>query len=206
MNIDNHDNCEYEMYEWIEKHLKISESLYCLNIQGRHILNEIKTKKNIKQGRRGLLLDDKYDIIYQSIYETVNVMRFKSRLFLCLQYYLDEALFHRLTTDIEQFYIGDNSHDLTAAYFNQEEWIPNPYIQKFSLFDDKELNIEEALLIKCYLNTYEKLLKDIELLILSNIKEKVRWKKKIKRVINKIRKKHDKANKLLLDTIVIDAF
>lgn len=191
---------EYESYSWIQRHMNISESLFSIDQQGKHLLSEIREKKNTKTSKRGVHLSHNFNTIYESINETINVRRFKSRLYLTLQYYLDEALFIGVNEMDEKFYIEDDAYDLTKLYFDQQSWIPHNVLQKFSFINDLNLNIEEALLIKCFFMNYNQLLEQLNSLV-SDIIVDAKCKKKIKYVIKKIRQKHSHAV-LIIDEII----
>ena len=150
----------YESYSWIQKHINISENLYNIDKLGKHLLDQIAAKKNMKAtNRKGLLLSKEYETIYNSIHETINVYRFRSRLYLTLQYYMDEAMFNMIDESESYFYIGDDSFELTKVYFGQDTWI-NSDIQRFELAVGSSLQCEEALLIRCFFTDYEKILRD----------------------------------------------
>lgn len=181
---------EYESYNIIQKHMKISESLYKIDLYGKHILSEIRHKKNLKSSKRSFSFDEDYNIIYENINDTINVWRFKSRLYLTLQYYLDEALFFCIDEDEDHFFIEDDRYELTKLYFGQEQWVRDPMIQTFSFLDEKNVNIDEAMILYSYIIDYKNILLSIESL-LDSIKNDIRFKKKIMNVIFKIKKKHD---------------
>ena len=194
---------EYESYCLIQKHMNISEDLYNIDKIGKHVLTEIQEKKNTKQnGRRGYKFSEEYEIIYNSIYDTINVCRFKSRLYLSLLYYLDEVLFNNIPDDHDAFYIEDDRYDLTKLYFDQEYWVRHIGIQTFSLphVDSSSFTMDEALLINCFFSKYESLLKDI-LAILVDIPDEASYKKKIVNVIGRIRSKHNTALQIIMDTV-----
>lgn len=195
---------EYISYGKIEQHMQISESLYEMDLLGKHFIEEIKANKNTKIGRRGLILRKEYDTILTSINETINLRRFKSRLFLTLQYYLDEAMFDVVPESIECFFIEDDKYDLTKLYFDQEQWIRHNGIQRFSLTKNVDLVIDEALLINCFFMKYETLLKDIERLVM-DVSEDKRYKRKILQVITKIRAKHNPSISIIEATINEDS-
>jgi len=182
---------EYETYSNIQTHIQISENLYDIDLRGKYILSEIGTKKNTKVGRRGLLLLKEYETIYNSINDTINLCRFKSRLYLTLQYYLDEALFNNISEDQEYFYIEDDSYNLTKLYFDQQQWVRHNGIQKFSLVDDdKSLNVDEALLLlNSFFKKYEALLENVSALV-RDVSDDKRYKRKIMQVIARIKSKH----------------
>lgn len=194
---------EYLSYGKIQEHMKVSELLYEIDKLGKHLLEEICKCKNTKVGRRGILLNKDYDIIYNSINETINVQRFKSRLFLTLQYYLDEALFDITPEIVDSFYIEDDSYDLTKLYFDQEQWMRNVSIQKFQLTPAQDLIAEDSLLINCFFVKYESLIQSIEIL-LGDIDEDKRYKRKITQVLSRIRNKHAPATAVILEAIKTD--
>lgn len=191
---------EYESYTWIQQHMGISEALFSIDQQGQHLLHEIREKKNLKTTKRGVLLSNDFGAIYESINDTINVRRFKSRLYLSLQYYLDEALFIGVKEMDEKFYIEDDEYDLTKLYFDQANWIRHNGLQKFSFLPDSNLNIEEALLIKCFFMNYNDLLGDIEKLI-GSIEGDIKCKRKMKSIIKRIRQKHAQAV-VILDQVI----
>jgi len=194
----------YESYSWIQKHINISEELYNIDKLGKHFLEQIATKKNMKAtNRKGLLLSKEYDTIYNSIHETINVYRFRSRLYLTLQYYMDEAMFNMIDESESYFYIGDESYELTKLYFGQDIWISGGDIQRFELSTNSSLQCEEALLIRCFFADYEKLLERIEVL-LADIEDERNYKTQILRVIGKIRGKHSMSLTILEDMIKKD--
>lgn len=191
---------EYVSYGLIQKHMCISESLYDIDLCGKHILSELRAKKNTKSGsRRGVLFNKDTEIVYNCINDTINVGRFKSRLYLTLIYYLDEALFNNISDEDEYFYIEDDKYELTKLYFDQFLWVKLD-IQKFALMDGFDINVEEALLIMCYFNKYSKVLDLIEML-LENISDDVRYKRKIIKVIGRIRNKHCVVKNIMEDII-----
>jgi hypothetical protein len=195
----------YESYSWIQKHINISEDLYNIDKLGKHFLEQIAAKKNMKVGnRKGLLLSKEYETIYSSIHETINVYRFRSRLYLTLQYYMDEAMFNMIDESESYFYIGDDSFELTKVYFGQDTWI-NSDIQRFELAASKEETpvCDEALLIRCFFADYEKILTRIEAL-LRDIEDDTNYKTQIFKVIGKIRGKHAPSLTLLEDIIKKD--
>uniref|UniRef100_A0A6C0BF10 Uncharacterized protein n=1 Tax=viral metagenome TaxID=1070528 RepID=A0A6C0BF10_9ZZZZ len=194
---------EYESYSWIQHHINLSECLYDIDRYGKHILEEIRSKKNQKTNKRGLLLSQEYTNVYDSIFDTINVQRFKSRLYLTLQYYLDEALFNPLNENEEFFYIDDECYELTKLYFDQEHWIRNTEIQKFSLTFQTELTTEDAMLLRCFFTKYSEVTNQVEKL-LELITGNHRFKPKIKSVIGKIRQKHAPSIKILEDFIAND--
>lgn len=192
----------YESYTWIQKHMQISEDMYDIDQLGKQLIYEITVKKNMKTGKqRSLVLSKEYEILYHSINDTINVWRFKSRLYLTLQYYLDEALFNGIDENEEYFYIGDDSYELTKLYFNQESWMQLHEPQKFEFLDTHELNVEEALLIRCFFNRYEGMMKHIETLIEGSTAS---FKAPITKVLSKIRQKHSIALSILDDIIARD--
>ena len=196
----------YESYSWIQKHINISEDLYNIDKLGKHLLDQITVKKNMKAAnRKGLLLSKEYETIYNSIHETINVYRFRSRLYLTLQYYMDEAMFNMIDESESYFYIGDDSFELTKVYFGQDTWI-NSDIQRFELAasrSEETPQCEEALLIRCFFTDYEKILTHIESLLL-NIEDDTNYKTQIFKVIGKIRSKHTPSVTLLEDIIKKD--
>lgn len=180
---------EYESYSLIQKHMYISESLYDLDNYGKHILDEIRSKKNTKPGKRGFAFCKEYESLYGCISDTINVGRFKSRLYLTLLYYLDEALFNNIPEDHDYFFIEDDKYELTKLYFDQCIWIRNHNMQRFNLTEDVELQIEDALLLNCFFTRYNETLISIEKL-LSSISDEMRYKRKISSVITRIKAKH----------------
>lgn len=194
----------YESYSWIQKHINISEALYNIDKLGKHFLEQIAAKKNMKAtNRKGLLLSKEYETIYNSIHETINVYRFRSRLYLTLQYYMDEAMFNMIDESESYFYIGDDSFELTKVYFGQDTWITSD-IQRFELAASKETpECDEALLIRCFFADYEKILTQIEAL-LRDIEDDTNYKTQIFKVIGKIRGKHAPSLTLLEDIIKRD--
>lgn len=194
---------EYESYTIIQKHMHISELLYKIDLYGKHILSEIMIKKNIKTNRRSYAYTPEFEALFNSINDTINVRRFKSRLYLSLQYYLDEALFHSINEEAEFFFIEDDKYELTQLYFGQEQWIRDPMIQCYHLLENKDMNIEEAMLLRCYFNEYSSILTSIEDLIREN-DDTIRFKRKLFSVINKIRKKHDISIKIIDEIITSD--
>lgn len=194
----------YESYSWIQKHINISENLYNIDKLGKHFLEQIAAKKNMKAAnRKGLLLSKEYETIYNSIHETINVYRFRSRLYLTLQYYMDEAMFNMIDESESYFYIGDDSFELTKVYFGQDTWI-NSDIQRFELEASKETpECEEALLMRCFFADYEKILTQIEAL-LRDIEDDTNYKTQIFKVIGRIRGKHAPSLTLLEDIIKKD--
>lgn len=192
----------YESYTWIQKHMQISQNMYDIDQLGKHLIHEIAVKKNMKTGKqRSLILSKEYEQIYNSINDTINVWRFKSRLYLTLQYYLDEALFNGIDENEEFFYIGDESYELTKLYFNQESWIHTQDPQKCQLFNTHDLNVEEALLLRCFFSNYENMMKYIEKLIEGSTAS---FKAPIIKVLSKIRQKHTIALSILEDLIARD--
>lgn len=191
---------EYESYSVIQKHMQISESLFKVDMYGKHLLSEISSNKNMKTSRRSFAYIPEYETIYNSINDTINVRRFKSRLYLNLLYYLDEALFYSINEDDEFFFIEDDKYELTQLYFGQEQWIRDQMIQCYHLSHDKHMNVEEAMLIRCYLKEYAYCLECIEQLM-KDIDDSIRFKRKLLNIINKIRKKHNIAIKII-DNIV----
>lgn len=194
---------EYESYSVIQKHMKISEALYRIDAYGKHILKEIREKKNIKLTRRSYAFHEDIDTIYNNINDTINVWRFKSRLYLTLQYYLDEALFHSINENDDHFFIEDDKYELTQLYFGQEQWIRDPMIQTFGFHDEKTMNIDEAMIIRCYLKEYNDILILIDDIIKGN-NEDTHFKRKLISVVNKIRKKHENAIKIIDQIVVAD--
>ena len=193
----------YESYSWIQKHINISENLYNIDKLGKHLLDQIAAKKNMKAtNRKGLLLSKEYETIYNSIHETINVYRFRSRLYLTLQYYMDEAMFNMIDESESYFYIGDDSFELTKVYFGQDTWI-NSDIQRFELAVSSSLQCEEALLIRCFFTDYEKILTHIESLLL-DIEDDTNYKTQIFKVIGRIRGKHMPSLTLLEDIVKRD--
>lgn len=180
---------EYVFYGKVKEHMRVSEALYEIDLLGKHILDEIRCHKNTRPGRRGVSLPKGYETMYSCINETINLWRFKSRLFLTLQYYLDEALFDVTPESIENFYIEDDSYNLTKLYFDQEQWIRHNGIQRFTLTDEVEPNVEDALLINSFFMRYESLMKVIEGLV-TDVSDEKRYKRKILQVITRIRGKH----------------
>lgn len=191
---------EYESYSLIQKHMYISESLYDLDLYGKHIMAEIRSRKNVKPGKRGVTFCKEYETLYGCISDTVNVGRFKSRLYLTLLYYLDEALFNNIPEDHEFFFIEDDRYELTKLYFDQLIWMRSNDIQRFTLEDDASLTIDDALLINCFFVKFTQVLEYIEEM-LSSISDEVRYKRKIISVIQRIRTKHSLAMTVIDTTI-----
>jgi hypothetical protein len=195
----------YESYSWIQKHIQISEDLYNIDKLGKYFLEQITLKKNLKVGnRKGLLLSKEYEMIYNSINETINVYRYRSRLYLTLQYYMDEAMFNKIDESEKFFFIGDECFELTKMYFGQDVWINNVDVQRFELPAEVNLQCEEALLIRCFFTDYEKILKRIEAL-LEEVEDGMHYKTQISKAIGKIRSKHG-ASLCLLEDIVKKEF
>lgn len=192
---------EYESYNIIQNHMKVSEALYEINLLGKHVLREIQLKKNTKiGGRKGYAFGKEYEIIFNSIHETINMRRFRSRLYLSLQYYLDEALFNTIPETCETFYIEDDVYDLTALYFDQSLWIRTNGPQMFELLPSTEFQVDDAVLLNCFFKKYETLLSDIEKL-LSSTPDSVRYKRKINQVITRIRAKHSASIRAIMEII-----
>ena len=194
----------YASYSWIQKHIHISEDLYNIDKLGKYFMEQIALKKNLKNGnRKGLLLPKEYETIYNSINETINVYRFRSRLYLTLQYYMDEAMFNKIDESEEYFFIGDECFELTKMYFGQDAWINSVDVQRFELPHDIKLECEEAVLMRCFFTDYEKILQRIEAL-LNDVDDGINFKTQICKAIGKIRSKHSVSVSLLEDVIKKD--
>lgn len=194
---------EYNKSYNIDKHMLISEQLYEIHMLGKHILQELKITKNTKSRPRSITFVQEYDIIYSSINDTINLGRFRSRLFLTLKYYLDEALFAGIPEHIQYFYIANESYNLTKLYFDQDQWIKEIYIQEFSFTNVIHFNADDAILINCFFMKYEYLLKEIEQLV-SKVPNNKKYKRKITQVLARIRKKHAPAIKAIETVIQSD--
>lgn len=147
---------EYEEYEKLEKHIEISYDIFKLESEGKHIMNEIKTKKGIPEGS-----------FQESIYTTIKgLMRAKllgtGTLINELINLLDALLFSEIE-NMTHFYIDDGEYRLVDVYYGQELWITENFIQQQFELDGESKDFEEGeiMLVLCYINNYEKLLEYI---------------------------------------------
>ena len=194
---------EYDTYTWIQRHMKMSERLYDIDQRGKQILNEIRAKKDLRLHKRRMALSKDFAKVYACVSETINMWRFKSRLFLSLLYYLDECMFENINESHEFFYIEDDRYELTKMYFGQEAWIRDQNVQRFSFLNNNSMNVEEALLMRGFFVNYEHTLRDIENLM-KDVEGRPHFKRKIKQVLRRIRKRHAAAMAILDEVITAD--
>jgi hypothetical protein len=109
-------------------------------------------------------------------------------MYFCLQYFLDELMYSEVK-NINKFYIEDNEYNISKLYFGQEEWIIDIYVQKFTFYSEKDLNINEAMYLMCYLKEYDNCLLEIEEFI-KPIKTIPKIKRRIRDTIQRIRLRH----------------
>lgn len=148
---------DYSEYSKIENHIYYSKKLYTLNKIGKHILNEIATKKTIN-GRKKLL-SSVYKV-YHKLNTIIKPNILCNNIYSSLVYYLDELLFLEVK-NLNKFVIEDDTYPLSYLYFNCDDWVTDE-IQKFSLDSSIILRYSEAMLISCYLDNYEEFILRLE--------------------------------------------
>jgi hypothetical protein len=120
-------------------------------------------------------------------------------MYFCLQYFLDELMYYEVK-NINKFYIEDNVYNISKIYFGQNEWITDLYVQKFNFYSEKDLNLNEAMYLICYLREYDNCLLEIEEYI-KPIKTIPKIKRKIRDTIQRIRLRHNNIWTMLLNII-----
>jgi hypothetical protein len=179
---------EYSEYNKIESHIIFSKNIFLLKAKGRNILKEFEIKKYESKNRKGsIIFIPDITIIYNNISNIVEKKRHSLKLCFCLTYYLDELMFGEIKT-LDNFIIEDQLYDLTKLYSHPEEWIDDQEIQNVSLDSEKNLNINESMLLVCYLKEFENFFLEIEE-YLKSFKDSYKIKKKILRIINRFRLK-----------------
>lgn len=168
---------EYKEYEKIEKHIEFSTNLFELDLKSRHIILQFNKNKSKGIRRSGTyIFEDKINTIYNNIINCSGLKRL--RLYFCLQYFLDEMMYYDVK-NTEQFFIEDNTYNISKMYFCQEEWINNISIQEYEFYKIDDLNMNEAMYLICYLKEFDNFLLKIESYIkaykdISSIKSKLR--------------------------------
>lgn len=191
---------EYTEYSKIEKHISLSKLLYELDIKSRNIINELDSKKHIPKSNRrnsSYTFSNSTYIVYNNIINCSSLKRLK--MYFCLQYFLDELMYYEVK-NINKFYIEDNVYNISKIYFGQDEWIIDLYVQKFNFYSEKDVNINEAMYLICYLREYDNCLLEIEEYI-KPIKTIPKIKRKIRDTIQRIRLRHNNIWIILLNII-----
>lgn len=192
---------DYDEYNQIEKHIYYAKQLYIINKIGKHILHEIERKKNIN-GRKKLLAN-----VYNVYHKLDTIIKPKvlcNNVFSSLMYYLDELLFLEVK-NLNTFVIEDDTYPLSYLYFNCDDWVTEE-IQEFNLDSSFVLNYSEAMLISCYLDTYEGFIMTLE----SDIKTPYymdmdqRLIKKLIRIFTRLKKRLVLLKAMMLKVIEIE--
>ncbi len=163
----------YNAYSQVEKHIGFAESLYFLNKRGHYLLDEIRRTKFVtpdspRPGSGGeASTSEQLDVLVDSVtYAIVSTVRARmmgtSTLMNELYCYLEEVMFQDVgDSDIEEFFILDDSYPLTAMYYSQETWVVDHGIQQFSFARDRKFEEGELMMIVCFFNDYISLLDKI---------------------------------------------
>lgn len=179
---------EYTSYTKVEHHMDYSKTMFLVDKKGKNILQQLEEKKYTRKKRNGKS-SFKKDImkIYNMLSDTLNVRRFSIRLYYYLQYYMEELMFKEIS-GLENFFVEDDTYEITRLYFDQSSWIKDQDVNMYEFYKNDELDINEAMYLVCYLREYENMLLNIEDYIKELTYKEV--KKHLYKTINKIRRKH----------------
>ena len=147
----------YSIYSKMEFHIELSKKMFIINEKGMHLIQEFKTKKNVRKRKNAALT-----IIYTNLIHVLNYHIYTPRLYMTLKNYLDALLFNDNCNKYTKFYIDDKEYDLTRLYYDQACWIQNQDIQRYELDEGSELDITETMCLVCFLREYEEFLFMIE--------------------------------------------
>ena len=186
-------------YSKIQRHLRMSKTMYELDLKGRHIIKELQNKKSTGQRPRSgnYIFESALNVVYKNLLYSLSLKRL--RLYYYLQYFLDELLFYEVQ-NLTQFYIEDDTYGISKVYFNQHEWITDAVIQPYEFYRDNDLNINEAMYLVCFLKEFDLFLQEIES-YLKPYKHIKYIKSKLSSTIYKLRKRHNKIWTILLCVI-----
>lgn len=183
---------QYDIYTRIEKHISFGIRLFLIDRKGKHIINEIKLKKNKepngKESSGKNILSSDMKKLTRALISILNVKKFTPRLYLSLIYFLDELLFkdtNKYTGN--KFYIEDNEYELTKLYFDPEAWIIEKEIQCYSLDKSSSIDLTEAMCLICFLREYDDFLLDIDCYVREHCNDDKRLRKGFHKTNEKIR-------------------
>jgi hypothetical protein len=198
--MDNQIIEECNEYSKIESHLQFSKTLFLLKEKGVNIMEQFNMKKFDKKTQRGTcaFVEDTA-IIYNNLANVVDKKKNSLKLCFCLSYYLDELMFGEIMK-LDTFIIEDLQYDLTKVYYSPSEWILDQEQQTYLFYNEKEININEAMYLICYLKDFENFLLEIEN-YLKTFLDTYTIKKKIVGIINKLRLKFKNIWDIVLKTI-----
>ena len=186
---------EYKEYEKLEQHIWISYEFYKLDKEGRHIMNEIKSKKKVQEGSIGerILMAIK-DMLKARMAGTGNLVNELYNL-------LDGLLFAEVET-MKHFQIDDDEYRLTDVYYGQDTWISENFRQQDFEFNAEIQGFEEGemMLVLCYFNNYDSLMEHI-LEHLEGVSGSFFLKKKIMTIIGQIQEGYAKVRHRLTDML-----
>lgn len=193
---------EYAEYTKLEQHLSLSRALFELDAKGRHIAKEFQDKKStgVRKRTGTHVFKDNIFIVYNNLVNCLGMKRL--RLYFCLQYFLDELMYYEIK-NTESFYIEDETYPISKVYFGQQDWILDAQLQEFQFYEDKSININEAMYLVCYLKEYDSLLLDIEEYTnpFKGNKSVSRIRSKLRETIHRIRCRHKNVWGVLLEII-----
>jgi len=164
------DYNEYTEYNKIERHIQYSNALFKLTHIGKHIIQEIQSKKmqcnklQCKKYDKSHIKNNIPDEVCNVLSDVIKPPSLSSNMYSSFVYFLDELLYFD-APKINYFVIEDDQYPLSFMYFNQSEW-NGDHVQEnlnsFVLDNNPHFSDTEALLINCFITEYISLLEDIE--------------------------------------------
>lgn len=145
----------YTEYEIIQKHMYFSRKLYEINALGKHLIEEIDSKKCFRGPRGGCkILHEPTQHIRDSISNIVKPYVLYNNIYSSLVFFLDELLFLQVQ-NINSFQIDDDIYPLSFMYFNQDEWIKDWCLQEFTIDECPIMTEFDSLMLIIFIETYE---------------------------------------------------
>lgn len=181
----------YTEYEIVQKHMYFSKKLYEINAFGKHLMEEIETRKSFRGPRGGCkLLHEPTHSIHDLMGNILKPRVLCNNIYSSLLYFLDELLFSQVQ-NINVFHIDDDVFPLSFIYFNQDEWIRNWSLQKFVIDDGYMLSEFDSLMLMMFMDHYEEF--TIEMLhYLAHIESSCvdkRLRKKLVRLVTRLKQR-----------------
>ncbi len=145
-------NSEYDMYCKVEKHMRISEDLYCINKQTKHIMKDLINCKGTSAKN-----------IITFLRDIANDTRVSTDLYTKLINILDETLFNECG-DIEAFFVGDVSYNLEALYYQQDTWVDEISlcdIKGFAFDKCNTFSMDEGMYMLMFLGKWKSIIQQV---------------------------------------------
>lgn len=139
----------------MNNHLFFSTRLYEINYKSKRIIDELESKKMIKNKLFGISHE-----LYKYLQRLSKPKSWSSNEFSGLLYFLDEILCFEMIGNYFEY--NNKKIPITQCYYNQDDWIDISGYHNFILDKDYFLNHEETLLINSFLDEYEGIINEIE--------------------------------------------